>query len=247
MLTHGIYGTGGNWRGIARKVTTRRPDWGIVLVDLRLHGKSEAGEPPHTVAACADDLVALIAELGGVQALAGHSFGGKVAMATRARTDLAQTWSLDASPSARPGAMTEADNSVVEVLTLMKRLPTQWPRRDDYVAAIVGEGHSPALAQWLAMNLVPEDGAYVLRLDLDAITSLLADYYALDLWSAVWEPRGDVEIVIAEKSRTIDDADRQRLVAPPSHVHVHRIAAGHWLHMEAPDAVVELFADRLPR
>ena len=35
LLTHGIYGAGSNWRGIARKLVERRPDWGVVLVDLR--------------------------------------------------------------------------------------------------------------------------------------------------------------------------------------------------------------------
>ena len=103
-LTHGIYGAGSNWRSIARKLNERRPEWGVVLVDLRQHGRSEPGEPPHTIAACADDLRALFGELGGVDAVAGHSFGGKVALATRPLIQPRQTWVLDASPSPRPGA-----------------------------------------------------------------------------------------------------------------------------------------------
>src|SRR5205085_6580304 len=62
LLTHGIYGAGSNWRSIARKLNERRPEWGVVLVDLRQHGRSEPGEPPHTIAACADDLRALRSE-----------------------------------------------------------------------------------------------------------------------------------------------------------------------------------------
>jgi pimeloyl-ACP methyl ester carboxylesterase len=54
VLTHGIYGAGSNWRSIARKVNERRPEWGVVLVDLRQHGRSEPGPPPHTIAACAE-------------------------------------------------------------------------------------------------------------------------------------------------------------------------------------------------
>ena len=55
-LTHGIYGAGSNWRAIARKVSQQRPDWTVVLVDLRNHGRSEGGNPPHTLRACAEGL-----------------------------------------------------------------------------------------------------------------------------------------------------------------------------------------------
>ena len=248
LLTHGIYGAGANWRSIARRLTARRPTWGVLLVDLRHHGRSEAGTPPNTVAACASDVLALLDQVP-ARAIAGHSFGGKVVLATRLLSPphLAQTWVLDASPSPRPGGMAEPDNTVVEVLELMERLPRTWPRREDFVAAVVADGRAPALAQWLAMNLVAEAGSYVLRLDLPAIREMLVDYYAADLWDGVLrETPGSVEIVIAERSTTISAADRDRLAAAPPHVHVHRVAAGHWLHIDAPDAVVELFATGLP-
>jgi len=244
-MTHGIFGSGGNWRGIARKLHERRPEWGVVLVDLRQHGRSEPGEPPHDLAACAGDLRALLDELAlPVGAIAGHSFGGKVVLATRALGAIEQTWVLDASPSARPEAARDPDNSVIRVLELMERLPRRWARRDDFVAAIVADGQSLALAQWLAMNVVPDDsGALVLRLDLGALRALLADYYARDLWSSVLDPSlGDVELVTATRSTSARDVERPL----PPHVHVHRIDAGHWLHIDAPAAVVELFAANLP-
>src|SRR5262249_44189189 len=167
-LTHGIYGAGSNWRGIARKLNERRPEWGVVLVDLRQHGRSEPGAPPHTIAACADDLRALCGELGGVEAIAGHSFGGKVALATRPLVAPRQTWVLDASPSARPGAAADtsiprgalppapsaepvgspppvsspsSSNTVMQVLELMERAPRGWARREDFVASVVRAGH----------------------------------------------------------------------------------------------------------
>ena len=179
VMTHGIYGAGGNWRGVARRLVARRPEWGVVLVDLRQHGRSEPGEPPHTIAACADDLRALVGalagELGGVAAIAGHSFGGKVALATRARVAVAQTWVLDASPSARPGALADRDDTVVHVLELMERLPRTWARRDDFVAAVIAAGHDAGLARWLAMNVVADPtGELALRLELGALRALLA-------------------------------------------------------------------------
>lgn len=247
VMTHGIYGAGSNWRGIARKVNERRPEWGIVLVDLRQHGRSEPGDPPHTIAACAEDLRALIAELGEVEAIAGHSFGGKVVLETRGLVALRQTWVLDASPSARPDAMTDPDNTVLQVLALMERLPRTWARREEFVAAVMAEGHEVGLAQWLAMNLVAGDtGTLVLRLDVGALREMLADYYTRDLWDAVELDRGALELVLADRSTTVSEADRRRLEHAPPHVHVHHLDAGHWLHIDAAAAVVDLFTRHLP-
>ncbi|MGE0867063.1 MAG: alpha/beta fold hydrolase [Kofleriaceae bacterium] len=248
LLTHGIYGAGTNLKTIARKLTEQRPEWGVVLVDLRLHGRSEPGLPPHTVDACADDVCELANELGSIAALAGHSFGGKVVLAARERAQVRQTWVLDATPGARPTAMAERGNTVVQILELLERLPQRWPRRDAFIAAITGAGHDPGLAGWLATNLVPDTtGELRVRLDPAALRPLLVDYYARDLWASLLEPGwGSVEIIIGSRSSAVSAADRDRLRQAPPHVRVHVIDAGHWLHVDDPGAVVELFATYLP-
>lgn len=242
-LTHGIYGAGMNWRGIARQLVDRRRDWGVVLVDLRLHGRSTGGEPPHTIAACADDVAALCGELGDIRALAGHSFGGKVMLAARDRVAVDQTWLLDSSPVARGAAAIETTGAAI-VLDLLDRLPRVWARRDEFVAALVAAGQGAVIATWLGTNVVAApDGTYVMRLDTAGVRALLTDYFEQDLWASAMDPtRGALHVVIAERSDTIDTATRARLDAAPPHVHVHRVPADHWLHVEAPAAVVELFA-----
>jgi esterase len=247
LMTHGMYGAGSNWRGIARKVNERRPEWGIVLVDLRLHGRSEDGEPPHTIAACADDIRALAEEIGGVAALAGHSLGGKVMLAARSLVAVEQTWMLDSSPACRPDAESDADNSVVRVMRDLEALPRTWEKRDQLVAALVARGHDLMLAQWLAMSALPDpQGTLTLRFDLGALRALLLDYYAVDLWDSVEDPEaGSVELVIADKSPVFTDDDKLHLLRSAEHVHTHHIDAGHWLHIEAPAAVVELLAQHL--
>ncbi len=260
FLTHGIYGSGGNWRTIARQVTSRRPEWGFVLVDLRQHGRSEPGPPPHTVDACADDLAALAQELAAagqpISVAVGHSFGGKVVLALRPRLRPAQTWVLDSAPGARPHAWEAADNSVRDVWASMRALDRDWPSREAFVAAMVGRGHPPALAQWVAMNLAPAagaagaTGALRLRLELDAVRALLLDYYARDAWPELSDPGlpGEVHVVLAARSSAVAADERARLAAlpPPVPVHVHVVDAGHWLHVDAPAAVVDLLATHLP-
>lgn len=251
IALHGILGSGGNWRRIARKVTERRPEWGIALVDLRQHGRSEHGAPPNTVAACAEDVHALAAQLGPtlgpVTAIGGHSFGGKVALATRAFGGMRQTWMFDSSPGARPDRAEDSSESVAQLLALMEKLPRTWAKRDDFVDAVVAAGHPKPLAQWLAMNVVPAATGYALRLDLAAIREMVADYLARDLWASALDPTfGELELVIATRSDVVNAADRARVAAPPPHVHVELVDAGHWLHIDAPGAIVDLLATRLP-
>jgi esterase len=254
LFTHGIYGSGGNWRAIARQVVARRPEWGVVLVDLRHHGRSEPGDPPHTVAACAGDMVALADELSGagkiVRATLGHSFGGKVMLSARPHLEPAQTWVLDSTPSARSGEWDAPGNSVREVWESMHALERTWTRREAFVAAMRERGHAPALAQWVAMNLEPDGtGGYALRLDLEAVRTLLLDYYEVDLWGCVSAPElgGEVWMVVAEKSSTVSADDRSRLASlEGKRVHTRTLDAGHWLHIDAPGAVVDLLATELP-
>lgn len=247
LLTHGIYGSGNNWRTIARQLVERRPTWGVILVDLRGHGRSEPGTPPHTLDACAEDVRAVVDELGGVDALAGHSFGGKVMLAARSKLAVPQTWVFDATPSARLGALDDPDNSVVRVLDLLARQPRRWARREDFVAAIVAGGQPPPVAQWLATSLQPGDGGGLeLVLDAAQLRALLTSYFAADLWDAVNDPAtGRVDLVVADRS-DVFAADAARLAAVPPHVHVHHVDAGHWLHAEAPATVVDLLAVELP-
>jgi hypothetical protein len=130
----------------------------------------------------------------------------------------------------------------------MERLPKTWARREDFIAAVIAAGQEPGVAQWLAMNLVAGEGGFVLRLDLAAIRAMLTDYFARDLWTEALSPDGGaLEIVIADRSRTLDTADRARLERAPPHVGVHHVDAGHWLHIEAQPAVIDLFAAHLPR
>ncbi|HEU5061421.1 MAG TPA: alpha/beta hydrolase [Kofleriaceae bacterium] len=243
LFLHGILGSGSNWRTIARRLTAARPEWGAVLVDLRMHGKSQEAPPPHTIDAAAGDLVRLAGTLAvPIGGAIGHSFGGKVALALRGKLDLAELWVLDATPGARPEPRGDPD-SAQHVLDALRRLPAMFADRPAFVAALTGAGFSRALADWLAMNLDPADGGYRLRLDLDAVGELLADYYRRDLWSALESGAGNAHLVIATRSRALDDDDRRRAASLP--VAVHPIAAGHWLHMEAPDQLLALLSAEL--
>jgi len=248
-VLHGIYGMGRNWMSIARRLVTAHPEWGAVLVDLRMHGDSQGFSPPHTVETAAGDLEALIRSTGRpADAVLGHSFGGKVALLQAARSDdpPAQVWIIDSTPEAR-----EPSGTAWEVIEVLRSLPDSYDDRAEAVESVMEAGGFPRpMAQWLSMNLEHEGGRYRWRIDVDAMEALLEDFFDRDLWEVVEDPPAGAEIhfVKAEDSETLREevAERiERAGKETERVHLHRIPGGHWLNVENPDGILELLSSRL--
>lgn len=243
LFLHGILGSGANWRTFARTFVKERPEWGAVLVDLRLHGDSTSGfAPPHTVAAAAADVHELFALVPGpVRGVLAHSFGGKVALALndRVQGDLDRLFVIDATPGARPDA--RGSESTRHVVDLLSSLPEELASRDEFMKLVEEKGVTRPIAMWLAMNVrpVPNTTKFVFRIDVAAVKEMLADYFAIDLWPNVERDEGAVckHLVVGGKSSVVDPSDRERWKkAPRSTVDVIE-EAGHWVHADAPDAL----------
>ena len=247
-VLHGIFGSGRNWASVMRRLTRERPDWGAVLVDLRQHGASQGFEAPHTVAAAAADL-ATIEEEGGpaANAILGHSFGGKVALA-RARSapaGLEQVWVVDSTPAVRPPS-----GSAWEMLQVLRSLPSRFESRDALIAALTSRGVARPVAQWMATNLESDEDGYAWRFDLGDIQDLLEDFFREDLWDVVERPPEglDVHLVKAEESSVLsgDTLERAERAASGPHTWLHRIGGGHWVNADNPDALLDLLVKLLP-
>ncbi len=78
---HGILGRGANLRSIARRFVEERANWTAFMIDLRGHGRSPKGSAGGSLQAAATDVIEFAARVEpGLAAIAGHSFGGKVAL-----------------------------------------------------------------------------------------------------------------------------------------------------------------------
>jgi esterase len=252
LVLHGILGSGGNFRTFARSVVEARPEWALVLVDLREHGQSTDAPPPHTVASAAEDLVRLEGALAlPVRGVMGHSFGGKVALAYAERRagELDELWVLDSTPAARPDGMRTVD--AVAVVEKLEALPKDLPSRERFFELMMAQGLSRPTTEWLAMNVRREGDVFRFRLDLAAIRELLTDYFARDFWHVLehGDGRRRAHVVIGGLSNTVSFADRARLealAAGSSGLSVHVLErAGHWVHVDDPDALLAIVAKNL--
>ena len=264
LFLHGILGSGANWRTLAKRVLSgleardaaagNPQTWGAILVDLRMHGRSQHFAGPHTVAAAAADLAQLSAAYPEpIDAIVAHSFGGKVALAyTSARGgDLADLFVVDSTPSARDMTTPRGSEGTLGVLQTLEQLPATFASRRAFEEALAGGGLPGAANQglrtWLATNVeASDDGSrYRLRLELPAIRALLDNYFVVDAWPTLEAPPGRVRIhlIVADRSSVLDASDRARAQraaeANPGRVFYDVIPdAGHWVHVDAPDALI---------
>jgi esterase len=249
FMLHGFLGAGRNWGTVARRLVENTEEWGGVLVDLRLHGRSTGFAPPHTVRAAAGDLVSLADALGFEPvAVLGHSFGGKVALdyAALAATAPDQVWVFDSTPDvAEPGG------AVWDTLHVICDLEGPFGSRQEAIEALRRRGIDERTSMWLATNLERSEDGVVWKPDLRALEELLLSFFTTELWPVVEEPPSPTEIhfVKAERSAILTPEACERVERAghrTGRVFLHTVAGGHWLNVDNPDGLLDLLLTRLP-
>jgi pimeloyl-ACP methyl ester carboxylesterase len=248
-MLHGILGSGANLRGLSQRPVQADPTLLALLVDLRLHGRSQGFPAPHSVEACAQDLVRLTSQLPcPVSQVIGHSFGGKVALAFHAqRPELERVALLDSAPGARTNPV--GSEQTFAILGLLEELPTCFAHREEFVERVMHSGHSRMIAEWLAMNLERTGETFRLRLDLPGVRAMVGDYFALDLWHVIERSEARVDVVIGGRSGVWQPEDVRRFeelaVRQPRKRRLHVLAkAGHWLHVDDMDGLAAALTDQ---
>ncbi|HYC00791.1 MAG TPA: alpha/beta fold hydrolase [Candidatus Limnocylindrales bacterium] len=232
FVLHGLLGSLANWRSVARALADLRT---IVLADLRSHGRSPH-HPELTLAAMSQDVAELMSTLGHQSAdVLGHSLGGKIAMQL-AVTSAARVRSLivlDIGPRRAP-AMSETPLAACMALDLV-----EVKTREEAVRRLQDAVGTEALARWLAMNLErePTSGRLRWRIPLAAIHAALPALSS-DVSSGVYG--GRALFLRGERSGYVTDADLPAIRSMFPAATVETVEnAGHWLHQDAFDAVVQ--------
>lgn len=248
FILHGIFASGRSWRSFARRLADARADLRLVLVDLHGHGDSQLATGPHTLGRCADELLALQDVVGAPAAVIGHSFGGKVAMVHTERHPV-ETWVLD-SPPGRTAESGEANR----VLAALMAMPEPFESRAELEQALSAVGIGPAVIAWMQTNVEAAPDGLRFRFRREAMEGLLADYRRTDSWPSVLSSPAPVVHVLGTRSDRWDPGNRQRFHALPALASRPRpgsssfeLDAGHWVHIDAADALLALLIDRLAR
>lgn len=170
-------------------------------------------------------------------AIAGHSFGGKVALETARLggiSSLRHVMTIDSMAGAREPI--RGGDSALGILESIESLPETFASITEFTLALEKTGLARPIAQWLASSL---DRGDRLRfgLDLNEIRSLILDYYSRDLWGIVEHPPESlaIHLVIANRSQSYSAEDRARATQIASmnpRVTVEVITADHWVHVD---------------
>ncbi|WP_209330931.1 alpha/beta fold hydrolase [Lunatimonas salinarum] len=231
VILHGLFGSADNWMGIAKDLSRH---YTLYLVDQRNHGDS-----PHSdewnYAVMADDLKELLdAEGLDTVYLMGHSMGGKTAMnfALRYPDRVEKLVVADIAPRYYPvhhATILEGLNSLD-----FKKI-TSRKEADEQLAKYIPE---LGIRQFLLKSLTRTDGKFAWKINLPVITENIENVGEALKGEGSYD--GPTLFMGGENSNYIQDKDRvdmERFF--PEHHLIYIKKAGHWLHAEQPEAVIE--------
>lgn len=238
LLLHGFLGSGRNLSQVARRWSELDPGRSFLLLDLTGHGASPRLPEGATLGTMARDVLETARAQGvsGPLSLVGHSMGGRVGLSLGRDHpgEIAALTLLDIAP----GPIDPARDDAGRVLQVLGAAPAEFASRDDARKWISESRISRALTDWLLMNVVPEAGRYVWRIDRASLERFRPELTRPDLWPALEALGGRVACVRGGASNYVTEADVERLRGAGAEV-VTIDGASHFVHAERPDAVVE--------
>ena len=233
VILHGLFGSGTNWRTIARRLGSRLE---CHLADQRNHGRS-----PHargmTYPALAADVLAYLDARGIDRAgLIGHSMGGKTAMTLALTAPERVRWLIvaDIAPAPSPSD----HRPILEALrALALDSLTSRTAVDAALAPVIPD---PALRGFLLQNVLHGGSGLRWRIDLEAIAEALPDLTGFPSPAPGTVYEGPTLFLRGERSDYLTAHHEPRIRALFPSASVETIAdAGHWLHAERPAAVTD--------
>jgi esterase len=246
IILHGMYGSSDNWVTIAKKLGD---SFTVYLPDQRNHGQSPHSEI-HDYDSMRDDLFELVTDLRLRKFfLAGHSMGGKTAMA------FAVKWPeminglvvVDISPFTNENNKLPVFNQNLAILkTILSIDLTTIKSRGDVEKLLIDKISSDKVRGFILKNLQRNAGdnfswklnASSLLKNLDKIMA------AIDLKEGFIQPITGFPVLFMKGSfsnylTASDVADLRRVFPATEFIVIN--GAGHWIHADKPDEVIDNF------
>lgn len=243
IILHGLYGSSDNWVAIAKKLGDM---FTVYLPDQRNHGQSPHSDT-HDYDSMRDDLYELVTELRLRKFfLAGHSMGGKTAMAFAAK------WPemIDGLLVADISPFTNETSQVIEYnqhLTILKAILSMdlsaVRSRGDAEAFLIEKISSEKIRGFILKNLQRNPGdIFSWKLNALSLYSNLEKIMAgIDLENRFSEPITGFPVVFLKGSNSnyltaTSIADIRKIFPASEFVVIN--GAGHWIHADKPDEVI---------
>ncbi|WP_018000298.1 alpha/beta fold hydrolase [Paracoccus sp. N5] len=236
LLAHGLFGSGRNLGGLARRLAeTRR----VISVDMRNHGDS-FHDADHSYPALAKDLARVIEAHGGKADVLGHSMGGKAAMmlALTRPERVRRLVVMDIAPYAYGHSQTGLVDAMQAVDLSGLRL------RSDADARLAAHVSDPGVRAFLLQSLDLKTDPPRWKFNLDALREQMP---LLVGWPEVAPGGFDGPALFLAGAESdycrAPQAEAIRRHFPQAEIRVVE-GAGHWLHADRPAevaAAVEAF------
>jgi pimeloyl-ACP methyl ester carboxylesterase len=238
IILHGLFGSHRNWHAIARQLSKTRK---VYALDMRNHGQS-----PHSqhmnYPLMAEDIRLFIEQqiqpsgTTSVDIIA-HSMGGKAAMwfALLYPNKIAKLVIIDIAP------VTYSHN-FSEVFNAFQAVPlahlTSREQAESYLTPWIS---SQDLRQFLLQNLQCKQGSYIWRLNLNAIQHAITEITAFPTIENITPFTRKVLFIGGHQSDylTIENRQITRKLFPKASFSMIK-SAGHWLHVEQPELLIQL-------
>ncbi len=234
IILHGLFGTLDNWQTIARQLSE---EYLVYLVDQRNHGRS-----PHTddfdYSLLAEDLKDFMDNEGMSQAtIIGHSMGGKTAMqfAINYPEMVTSLVVVDIAPKAYKGGHQEIFDALLAID--LKKIESRKMADEQLMIPIPDFG----VRQFLLKNLTRDkEGGYRWKMNLPAIYNNYQNILATILTDEPYT--GPSLFIRGGRSGYIQAEDESLIKSIFSETQIVTISeAGHWVHAEAPKALLSAF------
>jgi esterase len=230
VILHGLFGSSGNWRGVARELAATHS---VFSVDLRNHGASPWSESMDYLE-MADDVLQLIERLRIERpTVMGHSMGGKVAMALALRhpAHVSRLIVVDIAPLSYADTLTPFAEAMrgADVFAAASRAEVQ--RR---LQQAVPDGQ---VVPFLMQNLVTRNDHFDWRLNVLGISAAMSQLCSFP--SALLGARfpGPLTVIAGERSDYVVQRDGQAFRPMFIDIEVEVVpGAGHWVHADEPPA-----------
>lgn len=232
IVLHGLFGSARNWTTVAKQLAqTHR----VYALDLRNHGSSPWSDSMsyHDLA---DDVQRFIARLGaGPVAVLGHSMGGKTAMmlALAHPSWVKRLIAVDIAPVAYEGGELKFYISAMQNVRL-----DGLARRSEADEQLRDQVPDPGIRAFLMQNLTDRDGRFAWRLNLPALARTMPQISGFP--EVTTQYPGPSLFVSGQRSDYVRPAHHEaiRQLFPSARFAVIA-GAGHWVHAEQPQLLVQ--------